>query len=973
MSFMSINTPVTENEHNSQSTMRGILKPVSPKFLTKSIPKPLPKKTKSSLRNQFALVDEEEDSDEDDDISVPSSTRVSFNDAVKVILVPSIKSIQAKYAADKKQRKKERRKERKSSPKLSPATQSPTTTSIKGIHVGSSSTSSLQVSAASIAMFVAACEGTSKECAMYYIQRNFGDINNAVNLYLHDPQLYKSVTKHSKISSSSSSSSSNSNNNNNVHRDPKSPVMKAKFTPNTQRHTSKKKKPVPSPLAKPSWATPTKNSTLPPLSLPPSTSVSSTNSSASASASAGVETLDLTLRVQTWAAGIFCVVVAIWLLQVLLPSSTNNTASSILLSNHHFPTTEGIAPNDLKGMQEDMERMKKMWDEGDVESTRTEIKTETEIEGGRGQTAARNKNSADAQTTRKRGKLSRNSAEKIKEKRKKRKKRKSSKLNIADLTKSAMGNLMNEIISADIVMTSPKCGSSDDSDDIDDASVDPTPCVSISPDNHIKFEVHGLERSDFTGKNKHHKLSIGWMWLDTQHIRIDEDSLFDFRRQVTWRSFHTGQSLIGTDAVRAVNGILVEGASSDSADILATPSPPSSTNEYALDDGTIVEAPDDRSADILDIDLRLDGMNGQIHNVTIELDFGLKLGVLARKTTLFRLNRTFWMNEVNVEIISPVPKSTTKNSLTFEYNIKCFDIHQDGYVEVHLFYHPDTSRPKYKLLRTSQVIDHAAGTLDIKGLSAGINSIELVLYKHKNKRKKKVKKSKKKRAFKGKRSSVTWNVLDDATAIPVKNNDGAMVHHIPGVWEDSPLSTQLWKIARNDEDDDNQSLQWRLDDFVYKYNLNTLLKVRAKDGKGLMHWSYEFGNAFIRSWCQKKYGRVCQKYATDIHSKTPEEYGPAAFAAPSMSSKTLKKLIRMVKKKEVIMAAEGYKDGETGWYVNRYGTLMYYELVDGKKWVRIHERQIDGAWNRKQKKTKMEAKRKMKRKKRKKKTFSGGK
>ena len=104
MSFMSINTPVTENEHNSQSTMRGILKPVSPKFLTKSIPKPLPKKTKSSLRNQFALVDEEEDSDEDDDISVPSSTRVSFNDAVKVILVPSIKSIQAKYAADKKQR-----------------------------------------------------------------------------------------------------------------------------------------------------------------------------------------------------------------------------------------------------------------------------------------------------------------------------------------------------------------------------------------------------------------------------------------------------------------------------------------------------------------------------------------------------------------------------------------------------------------------------------------------------------------------------------------------------------------------------------------------------------------------------------------------------------------------------------------------------------------------------------------------------
>ena len=135
-------------------------------------------------------------------------------------------------------------------------------------------------------------------------------------------------------------------------------------------------------------------------------------------------------------------------------------------------------------------------------------------------------------------------------------------------------------------------------------------------------------------------------------VRIDEDSLYDLRRHVTWRSWHTGQSLVGTDAVRAVNGILVEGKilfwlqlwifwnivldlifwnffltflqpkmfsgeSKDSNAITRNKDPVrANTNEYVLDDGTIVETPEDSDVDILDLDLKLDGLSGQIHNIT---------------------------------------------------------------------------------------------------------------------------------------------------------------------------------------------------------------------------------------------------------------------------------------------------------------------------------------------------------------------
>ena len=62
---------------------------------------------------------------------------------------------------------------------------------------------------------------------------------------------------------------------------------------------------------------------------------------------------------------------------------------------------------------------------------------------------------------------------------------------------------------------------------------------------------------------------------------------------------------------------MFSGESKDSNAITRNKDPVrANANEYVLDDGTIVETPEDSDVDILDLDLKLDGLSGQIHNIT---------------------------------------------------------------------------------------------------------------------------------------------------------------------------------------------------------------------------------------------------------------------------------------------------------------------------------------------------------------------
>ena len=585
-----LDNPLHVSKHQSIHTVFkmeipiSILKPTSPRYSKKTLTQTKPKAT---LRNKFATILVDDDEDEYPE----RKTLVTFDDNVNVIHIQSVKAIQAKFAADKKAEKKKRRQERKLSPKLSPmdtAKEDPHLASLKSIN---EKMKSQHFEDTSIDRFVH-CSGASKECAIFYLQRAYGDVNNAVEIYFRDPHLHTNSIKNkittiktSKVSDrkqqkqqkqhkdKQKSSKKHANSEKVSHQDPKSPILKAKSSTTTSNNTttcSRNMKRTPPPSLN--------------LSKPKSpTSPATMNNSSSLD--------DPTLKIQTWAAGIFCVIVAIWLLQVLVPSSnnlesssssttfndhTNNNNNKNKNNNNNLNTFHDSSNNHL-GEYEKLERMKRLWSNEDLNE---------DVNEGNGNG---NRNIKESSTASKTKSERQQRLDAIKRKRKKNMNkepnlhasissgRRKQDINTADISPSAYGNLMNEIVTASIVMTSPK-------QQEDSARGVATPA--IAKDNHIKFEVHGLERSDFTGNNAHHKLSIGWLILDNERIRIDEDSLFDFRRQVTWRSFKTGQSLIGTDRVRAVDGILVEGASADSSAIGAVPMGPSATNEYTLDDGT---------------------------------------------------------------------------------------------------------------------------------------------------------------------------------------------------------------------------------------------------------------------------------------------------------------------------------------------------------------------------------------------------
>ena len=138
------------------------------------------------------------------------------------------------------------------------------------------------------------------------------------------------------------------------------------------------------------------------------------------------------------------------------------------------------------------------------------------------------------------------------------------------------------------------------------------------------------------------------------------------------------------------------------------------------------------------------------------------------------------------------------------------------------------------------------------------------------------------------------------------------------------------------------SLKNEIQSLIDKYGVRSLLDVRASDGKGALHWAYEYCNVVLEKWLiQNKFNVNVQ----DIYLKKPIEYNYKSFAAPGMSRDVLQTIVNNVKKQEILLAAEGYVQGKTGWYVNRQGNLLWYDVVDGE-WVRIHERMVNGMWSR---------------------------
>ena len=343
------------------------------------------------------------------------------------------------------------------------------------------------------------------------------------------------------------------------------------------------------------------------------------------------------------------------------------------------------------------------------------------------------------------------------------------------------------------------------------------------------------------------------------------------------------------------------------------------------------------------------------------------MGVLAKKTTLFRLNRKFWRKQISVDISSPIDKSTTSNTIQFEYKVQAFDVKKDGYAEVQIYHLPDPiHKPSVRILKTSQILEHSSSILTVQGIDVGVNTIELVLYKNKNRKKF----GSKKRSFKNKRISKTWTVIGSSNAVDFIHHDLTVHQHLLGVWEDNELSGVLFEIAKNVKNSNNKILQGNIKSFASRgssikikfkkfpngsFNPNPnpnidnprhlkpkqIVQIRAGDGKGVMHWAYEFNNQFLISWCKKN---KFNKHSLDIHGKKPFEYSSQYFVAPTMTDQQLKDLKHKVKNNEVITAAPGYEDGKSGWYANRYGALLWYDVTDS--WVRVNERQLDGTWSR---------------------------
>ena len=156
-------------------------------------------------------------------------------------------------------------------------------------------------------------------------------------------------------------------------------------------------------------------------------------------------------------------------------------------------------------------------------------------------------------------------------------------------------------------------------------------------------------------------------------------------------------------------------------------------------------------------------------------------------------------------------------------------------------------------------------------------------------------------------------------------------------------------------------MQQQIDNTVQNYfpnGLKKLLKVRASDGKSALHWSYEYSNVYLTNWLiSKKFDQG----ATDIYNKIPKDYDFLFYAAPKMTKQVLQTIVTRVKEKNILLAAEGYVQGKTGWYVNRQGGLLWYDVVDGE-WIRVKERQIDGRYRKNNKKKKKKKKKKHKKK-----------
>ena len=91
-----------------------------------------------------------------------------------------------------------------------------------------------------------------------------------------------------------------------------------------------------------------------------------------------------------------------------------------------------------------------------------------------------------------------------------------------------------------------------------------------------------------------------------------------------------------------------------------------------------------------------------------------------------------------------------------------------------------------------------------------------------------------------------------------------------GIWKNTPLSTELFELARNKAQLGDAGILGKLKKLVAEHGTNAVLETRASDGKGALHWAYEFECSALREWLESQRGEPTR----DSHGKFPASYGP---------------------------------------------------------------------------------------------------
>ena len=103
-----------------------------------------------------------------------------------------------------------------------------------------------------------------------------------------------------------------------------------------------------------------------------------------------------------------------------------------------------------------------------------------------------------------------------------------------------------------VAITSPSCGDMSLNSWQENGGVKVQDCVAVSDDNHIRFKIHGLNKAYVSTRSS---LEIGWLYIDNEHIRIDDKHIPDLRKHVKWRSASANMAVLTADNTGASNDV----------------------------------------------------------------------------------------------------------------------------------------------------------------------------------------------------------------------------------------------------------------------------------------------------------------------------------------------------------------------------------------------------------------------------------